>query len=317
MSVQYHSIAILGATEYCRHVTTSRPQDHSPFSARFRGLGLLVIAVAIAIEAIGTGSLSPELIGIWLILASCCLASLTAAVRDAAEPLPVEPATLDGATTALFLGEEQFLNALARLGESRDPLLRDLAALKLAEVGREIEELGQGRVVFEGTEGWRTAYERLLLSPDLGEYRSVAWAKTTEYWQDAPGLHSMQMNFAAIDLGLRIERIVILGWNLWPPECGLPVETTCRWLDDQHYRGINVLLVREPDLVGEPDLARDFGIYGTRAIGEQIQGDESRTSRFVLDFDSASIRLAMERWDRLKLFATSYSEVVDRAGTLR
>ena len=240
---------------------------------------------------------------------------VAAAVRGTAEPPPIEPGTLDGVTTALFLGEEQFLNALTRLSASADPLLRDLATLKLAEVGGEIDELGRGRVVFEGTEAWRTAYERLLLSPDLGEYRSVAWAKTADYWQDAPGLHSMQVNFQAIDQGVRIERIVILGWNLWRPESDLPLEKTCRWLDDQHYRGISVFLVRETDLVGEPDLARDFGIYGQRATGEQELDGESRTVQFVLDFDAVSIRLAQERWDRLKLFAVSYGDLVDRAVT--
>jgi hypothetical protein len=56
---------------------------------------------------------------------------------------------IDGPTTSLFLGEEQFLNALARLGASRDPLLPDLAALKLAKVGVEIDELGRGRVPFD------------------------------------------------------------------------------------------------------------------------------------------------------------------------
>lgn len=275
---------------------------------------LLAVSAGGCFEAWTIGAISVQLIGVWLILASWCLALVTAAARDAAEPTPIEPAAFDGVTTALFLGEEQFLNALARLSASADPLLRDLATLKLAEVGSEIDELGRGRVVFEGTEAWRTAYERLLLSPDLGEYRSVAWAKTEDYWQDAPGLHSMQVNFQAIDQGVQIERIVILGWNLWRPESNLPLEKTRRWLDDQHYRGISVFLVRETDLVGEPDLARDFGIYGQRATGEQELDGESRTARFVLYFDAASIRLAHERWDRLKLFAVPYGELVDRAG---
>jgi len=275
---------------------------------------MVVIAVAVEIDAIGTGGLSPQLLGCWLILASYCLGVLTSVARGEVDECNTSPAALDGATTALFLGEEQFLNALARLSASADPLLRDLAALKLAEVGSEIDELGRGRVVFEGTEAWRTAYERLLLSSDLGEYRSVAWAKTADYWQDAPGLHSMQVNFQAIDQGVRIERIVILGWNLWQPESCLPLEKTCRWLEDQHYRGISVYLVRETDLVGEPDLARDFGIYGQRATGEQELDGESRTVQFVLDFDAASIRLTVERWDRLKLYAVPYGELLDRAG---
>lgn len=278
----------------------------------YTGLGLVVLAVAGALEAFATSTFSPQFVGLWVVLASWRLASLTGASE---EPRPNAGQSIDGATTALFLGEEQFLNALARLGDSRDPLLRDLAALKLAEVGVEIDELGRGRVAFLSTEGWRTAYERLLLSPGLDEYRSVAWLKTADYWQDPPGQRSMAANIQAINQGVSIERIVILGWNLWPPECSLPLPKTCRWLDDQHYRGLNVWLVRESDLVNEPDLLRDFGIYGQRATGEQELDEQSRTVRFVLSFDAADLRMARERFERLKLFVVSYGELVDQAPT--
>ncbi|MBX3412398.1 MAG: hypothetical protein KF708_06905 [Pirellulales bacterium] len=274
----------------------------------YTGLGLVALAVAAALEAFATDTFSPQLLSLWLVLASWRLASLTG-VNE--EPEPIAGQAIDGSTAALFLGEEQFLNALARLGASRDPLLRDLAALKLAEAGVEIDELGRGRVSFLSTEGWRTAYERLLLSPGLDEYQSVAWLKTADYWQDPPGQRSMAANIQAINQGVSIERIVILGWNLWPPECSLPIAETCRWLDDQHYRGITVWLVRESDLVNEPDLLRDFGVYGQRATGEQELDEQSRTVRFVLSFDSADLRLARERFDRLKLFAVSYGELVD------
>jgi len=280
--------------------------------ANYTGLGLVVLAVAGALEAALTGAFSPQLISLWLILASWQLSSLSGA-HDKSTTCAGQ--AIDGATAALFLGEEQFLNALARLSASPDPLLRDLAALKLVEVGGEIDELGRGRVMFGSTEGWRTAYERLLLTPGLDEYRSVAWMKTEDYWQDSPGQRSMAANIQAINQGVSIERIVILGWNLWPSECALPVAHTCRWLDDQHYRGISVSLVRESDLVNETDLLRDFGVYGQRATGEQELDDQSRTVRFLLSFDSADMRLARERFDRLKLFAVSYGELVDRGNS--
>jgi hypothetical protein len=69
-------------------------------------------------------------------------------------------------------------------------------------------------------------------------------------------------------------------------------------------------LVREDDLKSEPDLLRDFGIYGSLGTGEQELDDRCRTSRFTLYLYPQSVRLALDRWERLKLFATPYNEVV-------
>ena len=120
----------------------------------------------------------------------------------------------------------------------------------------------------------------------------MAWVKTADYWQDRPGQQSIRLNYDLLDRGVGIERIVILGWNLWLPEIHLPGNSIRRWLEEQHYRGISLALVRESDLVNEPDLLRDFGIYGTRATGEQELDEQSRTVRFELRFDEPGIRLA-------------------------
>ena len=53
--------------------------------------------------------------------------------------------------------------------------------------------------------------------------------------------------------------------------------------------GIWVMLVRESDIAGEPDLLADFGIYGERATGVQELDDQSRTLRFILYFDPQNI----------------------------
>ena len=146
----------------------------------------------------------------------------------------------------------------------------------------------------------------------MTEYRSVSWAKTADYWQDRPGQQSIRLNYDLLDRGVSIERIVILGWNLWLPEHSLPGNSIRRWLEEQHYRGISLCLVRESDLVNEPDLMRDFGIYGARATGEQELDEQSRTVRFELRFDEPGIRLAADRWERLKLYARPYSELLDQ-----
>jgi hypothetical protein len=204
------------------------------------------------------------------------------------------------------------LTDLQTLVEMPDDLVRDCILTKLAGLDEEVRRLASGRIVFENTETWRTAYEKVLRAPGVTGYRSVSWAKTADYWQDRPGQQSIRLNYDLLDRGVGIERIVILGWNLWLPEIYLPGNSIRRWLDEQYYRGISLALVRESDLLNEPDLLRDFGIYGTRATGEQELDEESRTVRFELRFDEPGIRLAADRWERLKLYARPYSELLDQ-----
>ena len=105
--------------------------------------------------------------------------------------------------------------ALTALADRPDPVLRDIAAVKLASVNAQLAALAAGTAVFAGTETWRTVYDQLLASPDLTEYRSVAWVRTADYWQDRPGRQSLAANFAAAHRGLLIERVVILPATNW------------------------------------------------------------------------------------------------------
>jgi hypothetical protein len=196
--------------------------------------------------------------------------------------------------------------------ESPDGLVRDCVLSKIAKLDDEFQGLATGRIVFENTETWRATYEKVLRAPGVTEYHSVAWVKTADYWQDRPGQQSIRLNYDLLDRSVGIERIVILGWNLWLPEIYLPGNSIRRWLEEQHYRGISLSLVRESDLLNEPDLLRDFGIYGTRATGEQELDEQSRTVRFELRFDEPGIRLATDRWERLKLYARPYNELLDQ-----
>ena len=70
-------------------------------------------------------------------------------------------------------------------------------------------------------------------------------------------------------------------------------------------------LVRESDLSKEQDLLRDFAVYGDRATGTQELDEQSHTLRFILAFDEQSIRQALDRWERLKLFAISFQDLMD------
>jgi hypothetical protein len=202
---------------------------------------------------------------------------------------------------------------LTDLAEQTDPILREIAHLKLASVVGQLEPLASGTALFAGTEAWRTVYEKILESPDLKEYRSVAWVRTKEYWQDPPGRQSMRANFTAVRRRVHIERIVILRDDLWPKDHPLPTGDIRAWVEEQHNHGVWVVLVRESDLASEPDLLADVGIYGGRAVGTQELDERCRTVRFTLTFDPQAVRLARDRWDRLYLFATPYRTLLDRA----
>jgi hypothetical protein len=212
-----------------------------------------------------------------------------------------------------YLAFSNSLIALARRGDQ--PVLRRFALAKLDSINEELKTLAEGRIVFSGTETWRTAYEQLLQSPGLGTYRSVAWVKTRDYWQDAPGRQSMRLNIALARKGLRIERIVILRDDLWPEASKLPSAAIRHWIQQQHENAILVSLIREGEITGESHLAADFGLYGDKAVGTQEIDEEGRTVCFALEFDETSLRLAREWWDRLSLYALPYGDLVDRSAS--
>lgn len=216
----------------------------------------------------------------------------------------------------LFQHFISFGDSLIALARGRDePVLKKFALVKLASINEQLRTLAEGRIVFSATETWRTVYEQLLQSRGLGTYRSVAWVKARDYWQDAPGRQSMRLNLALARRGLHIERIVILRDDLWPQGSRLPAPAIRPWIEQQHESGIVVSLIREGDIAGEFDLAADFGLYGDRAVGIQELDEEARTVCFVLEFGEASLRLARAWWDRLSLYASPYGELLDRSAT--
>jgi hypothetical protein len=212
----------------------------------------------------------------------------------------------------LFDQYSDFAAALSELAKQTDPVLRDIALLKLSSIAEEMQSLAKGQVVFAGTEAWRTVYEQILQSPGLKEYLSVAWVKTKDYWEDPPGKQSIRLNFDLVQLGLKIDRIVILRGDLWPKGALFPSPEILPWIEDQYNRGINLSVIRESDIASESDLAGDFAIYGDRATGTQELDEQSRTIRFTLSFDRQSIRLARNRWDRLSLYAVCFGDLLDQ-----
>ena len=201
--------------------------------------------------------------------------------------------------------------SLRRISANLDPIYRDLALERTRQLNTEMGEIARGRIVFAGTETWRMAYEQLLRSRGLYQYRSVAVIRTAHYWQDEPGRKSMAANYVAQnEQALHIERIAIIADSLWPPSERFPIEPLHTWLEDQHAHGLSIQLIRLSELEREPDLVIDMGIYGIRALGIQEQDERGRTVRFTLSFDFPEVLAAEQRWERLSLLATPFNEIL-------
>jgi len=214
---------------------------------------------------------------------------------------------------AIFVRYRRITEMLLKTSKHPDPIYRMIALEQLDETVRRVTTIAAGSLVFEGTETWRIVYERLLRSPDLYLYRSIAWIRTIDYWQDEPARKSMAVNYELQrENRLNIERIAIIADELLPYGSRDPVEPIASWLHEQDAAGIAVRLVRQSALCQEPDLKADLGIYGSRALGTQEVDPLGLTSRFVLTFDFAKVLEAEARWNRLLVYAESYGQRLDR-----
>lgn len=295
------------------HATTGRPR---PVLLSFRFLGTsLVGSLAMAVVSIfapppaqvaALGACVSVLAGLFLAyleqedVRECRRESL---LRQLLTPLRLAP------EHELFDQYRAFAGALSALADQPDPVLRRFAMLKLSAIAGQLGSLAHGKIVFHATESWRTVYEQVLESPPLTCYRSVSWVKTRDYWQDPPGRQSLRLNYDLVRRGLRIRRIVVLRGDLWPADERLPALAVRPWIEQQHAHGIELSLVRESDLGCEPELLADFGVYGGRAVGVQELDEQARTVRFLLDFDPQAVRLALDRWERIAIYATPYAEL--------
>ncbi len=295
------------------------PSAFQSFEPRHAWILALVIAIGLFLMAIESSALPT---GMLALLAA--LAAPTALVvfhlkadrqrhRELTTMLNVLPIPFALAPAPGFFQQYvKFADALTKIGRHNDRLFRDLALHRLTTVADEFATMAAGRIVFHATETWRTAYQHILETLRVKMYLSVAWVRTNDYWNDAPGRQSMQFNYELVGRGIRIERVHILSEELWPFDERLPTGGILEWLVEQRGQGIHVSLLRESDLSKEPDLLRDFAIYGDRATGTQELDEDSRTVRFVLSFDEPSIQKALDRWERLTLYSVPLQEVVDR-----
>ncbi len=207
----------------------------------------------------------------------------------------------------------QMAAALEKLSLLHDPIFRQLATQHLARIMQQTQALSGATIEYQSTESWRVAYEQLLRSPGLHLYRSIAHIESPHYWQDGPGQQSTNLNLELQeDHTVGIERIAIVADHLWSDDSLFPVEPIRSWLDQQYRHDIRIFIVRESLLVSDTDLLTDLGIYGNRAVGQQISNPAGRTVRFVLSFDYDRVQRAEVMWNRLLVYAISYQELLDQ-----
>ena len=173
--------------------------------------------------------------------------------------------------------------------------------------------MGKGILVFENTESWRLVYEQILRSRVVYSYKSVAWVRDANYWQDEPGQKSLRLNW---DLNsnqqISIERICIVNDSIWPDPSLESTEKLQQLLVDHCKNGIRLLLIRQSDLANDQDLIADFGIYGSHAVGYQILDEQQRSIRFTLQFDFDAVSQAERLWKRLLVYAKPIEEIFER-----
>lgn len=255
-----------------------------------------------------------------LIAVGAIVGAAVGATLAMARPPPAPSLPFDLETPLLIARDEQLFDRyrrvsslLLKVSQHHDPVYRDIALEQVDELATRLTSIAAGTLVFEGTETWRIVYERLLRSPGLFLYRSVAWIKSAGYWQDEPGRKSMLVNFDLHDRErLMIERIAIVADELWRDGSPRLVEPIHGWLQQHVARGIPIRVVRQSALASEPDLIADIGIYGSRALGTQFLDEHCRTVRFALCFDYPRVVEAEARWNRLAVYAESYSVHLDR-----
>ncbi len=207
----------------------------------------------------------------------------------------------------------QLIDCFVGISTLRDPIFRQLASQRLASLLQQAETLSAATIEYSSTESWRVAYEELLRSPGLHLYRSVAYIESAHYWQDGPGQQSTKLNLELQESRtISIERTAIIADHLWPESELFPMEPIHGWLNEQYRHGIWVQLVRESVLGNDLDLLSDLGIYGNRAIGQQVADPAGRTLQFVLSFDFDKVEQAEAMWSRLSVYAVSFRDLLDQ-----
>lgn len=189
-----------------------------------------------------------------------------------------------------------------------DSCFRDFMEQQLREHLRPLHSYWrEWKLKYEG-EMWRSAYRQVLDQSDVREYKSIAWVKSKEYWQDPPGQESFRYNHElAKNKEKSVERIFLIRDSVWDSS------DVKKMIREDRDAGIHVRVAREERVPIE--LRHDLGIYGNRAVGYQYTDDQSQTDHFDLIFNPDEIQIArthyegLERWSLTEQELEEYLEI--------
>jgi hypothetical protein len=185
----------------------------------------------------------------------------------------------------------------------KDDVFIDLVKSRLNEFRLQLAtEFAMGTISFRA-EAWRVPYRNILNQPDMKVYKSVAWVKSEDYWQDQTGKSSIQFNYELIKSGKEIERIFIVRDSVWNSS------KIRNWIREQKDKGIKIAVAREGLIPVEEDLMYDMGIYGERAVGYQNLDENCRTTSFQLHFNKSRVEKANELFEKLKMHTLTLNEL--------
>lgn len=204
------------------------------FDRWFLSASLLGTMVMGGLAAYGTLTIQIAMVGtVVSIMSGVCLAVMqqierfSLESRAAMEQLGlVLPLTVDSTLRESCL---EFVRALQAIHNTSSPAFKTLGREHVASLSDDFRDLARQRLVFVGTEGWRTAYAEILQDDDLTEYRSVAWVRSDSYWQDQPGLQSLGINCELAARGVRVTRIVVHRSPLPGEICSPTLESMATW----------------------------------------------------------------------------------------
>lgn len=259
----------------------------------------------------GTLTIQISLVGSFVSLLAGILLALMKEVESTARHVHLALSGLTASRSVMSVRElraawEVIASAMQNVAESESTLFRQLATERIRAMHREAERMSNSELMYVSTEAWRHAYADVLNQEDVKEYRSVAWIRSLNYWQDQPGQQSLNLNYELVSRGMSVTRLIILRSSEVCGENGTILQPIRDWIENQHEAGIRILLVPEESLDNEKGLLIDVGLYGSTAVGILDANQASETICFRLSFDEQDVRQYLEKWERLLLFAREW-----------
>ena len=241
-----------------------------------------------------------------LIVVGAFLAALTALVADMLVMVERRIGAMEELSSKLSTNDNLRRFYMTTIGplesayENTDTVFRELMEQRLREAIAPLRsDWREWKLVYRG-ELWRNAYRQVLDEDDVHDYKSIAWIKSNDYWQDPPGREAFRYNRDLVNKK-NVQRIFLVRRSVMDSD---EVKNIIR---ADRSAGITVSVAIEENVPEE--LRHDLGIYGKRAVGYQFTDDRSQTDRFELLFDPEEVQIANTRFAALERWSLTEQEL--------